>query len=377
MSQLQKSLVNYLRSAGWAAPEAVGPAGSLWTKRGTEFQLPVPHELLPGSEDWNTVLGRIAAIDSVDRQELELRLNGVDIANLRVANDILIRDSIPYQAGVALIQESWTMLRAASTTSLGLKGHLRGRYRASADEIAKSARMAHTKRGSFVVPIYMPLSEPATPSQTTGSLPANDLESMAPESKERRVMRTFAEGLSAVHEVAVKPEKEPSARDIQDLVHAGVSYEYARSLDRVLSDEAVTEFSASFDWASTTLPSASLVDEVKIPVAAVERIRRVATQLKVEPASDKTEVFTGLIVGVQWPRHDEVGTITVQATRNGRLVNLFVNMRPHHRLDVLDWMKYRETVLVESSVHRTSMGLQADVLNAASLLRSSQLDLEG
>lgn len=364
-------LTAYLQSNGWIAPSEAGPAGGLWKLPGSDFLLPVPHELVSDGLDWERIIERLAEVEGASEADIAARLEGrlVDVANIRVANDIVIRDTIPYTAGVTMVRESWTMLRAAATTSLGPKAHIR-RYRQSADAIIESARMAHTRRGSFIIPIYLALPEPE---QVTDVLPSEDLKTAVPESRERRIMRTFAEALAAVDEIAVRPEHEPGANGVQDLIRSGVSHEFAASLRRLLAEEAVADFSASFVWAPAGGPAPRTPTTVSIPAAATERIKRVAEKLRQAPAAQQTEYLTGPIVGVHRDDEDRSGVVTVQVSRNARPAHVGVNVSRERLDEALDWMKARATVVVQSKVHRTSTGLLADSLDAVAALTSHQL----
>ncbi len=365
-------LTAYLQSTGWLAPVEAGPAGGLWKFPGSDLLLPVPHELVTDGLDWQRIIERLAEIEGVPDTDIATRLEGrlVDVANIRAANDLVIRDTIPYTAGVTMVRESWTMLRAAATTSLGPKAHIR-RYRPSADLIIEPARMAHTRRGSFIIPIYLPLPEPE---KVTDGLPVDELETAVPESQERRVMRTFAEALAAVDEIAVQPEREPSANGVQDLIRSGLSHEFAASLCRVLAEEAVADFSATFVWAPAGGPAPRTPVTVNIPAAAIERIKRVADKLRQAPTAQQTEYLTGPIVGVHRDDEDRSGVVTVQVSRNARQAHVSVNVSRDRLDEALDWMKARATVVVQSKVHRMTTGLMADSLDAVTTLASHQLD---
>jgi hypothetical protein len=365
-------LTRYLAATGWLAPEQPGNAGGLWRHPQSDLLLPVPTRLVDGGLDWDRLVERVAQVEDASPVEVVARIDArlVDVANLRAANDIVIRDTIPYHAGVTMVRESYGMLRAVATTSLGPRAHIRGRYRRHADEIAERARMAHTKRGSFIIPIHIPIPEPAPVSDT---LPSDEFW-VAPESEERRVMRTFAQAIAAVDELAVRPEREPSGDAIHELIRAGVSHEFGAALQRVLAEEAISEFSATFVWAAGVPAPPSAPATVSVPSAAAERVRMVALKLKSEAASRRTEYLTGPIVGVHRDPETQAGTVIVQATRNARLANISVNISPEVVDSALDWMKARETMSIESKVHRTSHGLIADRRDSVTPMRSQQLD---
>lgn len=363
-------VTDYLQAAGWQAPVAEGPFGGIWSHPGSARQVPVPRDLSDAGLDWQQILHRIAEVEGLDPRIVTQRLSGrlIDIANLRAANDIVIRDTIPYSAAVTLVRNSWGMLRSSAHTSFGPKAHIR-RFRKSADALAESARMAHTERGSFIIPILMPLPEPPEPPQDL--IPGT--ETTVPESAERRVMRTFAEALSAVEEVGVRPEREPTSQDVHEMIRSGVSHEFVAALGRILSQPAVAEFGAEFEWASGAGPSPAIPARVQIPTAAVERIQRVAAKMKTAGNKRQIEVLTGPVVGVHRADDDNSGVVTIQTVRNARVAHVTVNVSRERLYEALDWMKNRETVMVEGRVHRSASGLQADRRDGVTLLRAQQL----
>jgi hypothetical protein len=254
---------------------------------------------------------------------------------------------------------------------MGMKAHIR-RYRKTADAIAEEARMGHTKRGSFVIPILMPLPVQWPPPPEQESLTGID-EVAVPEPETRRVMRTFAESLAAMDEVAITPEQEPTSDDLHDLICAGVSHEFSAALHRILIQSTVAEFSASFEWAPSDAPAPRTEPRVNIPAAAAERVERVARKLRAQTGQRGAEVLTGPVVGVHRDDEDQSGVVTVQTVRNQRSAHVTVNVSRERLYEALNWMRDRETVVIQGRVHRGAHGLQADTFNSVSLLRSHQL----
>ena len=243
---MRSSLVSYLQSAGWSAAPTRGEQGQVWRRKGSRLAVPVPIEVADGGPEWELILDRLGRVEESQPATIEQRIRRrlIDVANLRAAKDIVIADTIPYAAGVSMVRDSWTMSSCA-TTSLGARSHVAADARRRGDTILEQARMAHTRRGSFIIPIYMPVPEPEEPEQDAAF---EGIETAPPETYERRVMRTFAESLSIVQTV-VEPERDPTPNDVLDMVHAGVSHEFAASLHRILRNESVAEFSAEFEWA--------------------------------------------------------------------------------------------------------------------------------
>jgi hypothetical protein len=366
-------LTRYLNATGWLAPSDPGTAGGLWRYPRSELLLPVPNDLVEDGVDWQRLVERLAIVEEAAITDVLARLDGrtVDIANLSAANDVVISDTIPFAAGVTLVREGWTMLRTSATTSLGPRPFIR-KYRPAGDEIIERARMAHTKRGSFIIPVHLPIPEPEV--QLGEADPTFEgLEVKPPESEQRRVMRTFAESLAAIDTIAVQPERDPNSDGMHDLVRAGVSHQFASALHRVLNEDSVSEFSTSFEWAPSGGPAPSGPARVEIPASARQRIKVVADKLKSPPQQRMSEELTGPIIRVERHTDTDTGVVTVQAVRAGRVAHVNVNVSSGRLDEALVWMRARETVVVESRVHRTSAGLMADSRDAVTPLKTQHL----
>lgn len=370
MIDMTRSLVAYLTANGWRRSEKAGPQGGLWTHpKHKKYAVPVPEPLSKDGPDWELVLDRLALVEESKPEEVERRIVGklMDVANLRAAKDLVIEDTIPLSAGVSMVRDSWVMLRSCATTSLGAKPHIAGNYRRSADDLIDLVRMAHTRRGSFIIPIYMPVPPPEAQHEHIAGL-----ETAPPEPSERRVMRTFAQSLSVVGSL-VQPESDPTPNDVQDLIHAGVSHEFAGGLTRILRNESVAEFTADFEWAALAGPPPSTPAHVTIPAAAASRIERVSKRLKSERPARGIEFLTGPIVGVQLNDDDTGGVVTIQTVRGARQCHVSVNVTRQRLDEALDWMKQRSTALVTGRVHRTGAHLFADRRDGVGLLAHEQL----
>jgi hypothetical protein len=358
---LRDRVVRYLAATGWLAPEEVGEVGQLWRHPTSSFILPVPDHLVDGGIDWQVITERLARLEGIKVAEVVARLaeQAVDVVNLRAANNIVIRDTIPLEAGVTLVQSYWTMLRSSATTALGPRSFIR-RYRKTGDDLVAAARMAHTKRGSFIIPILLPLSEPEPDEKTPEEPTLPNMEvTAAPEPLERRVMRTFAESLAALDTLAVRPEKEPQGSSVvHELVRAGVSHQFVSALYRVLTENAVAEFSAAFEWAPIGDPPKG-VREVAIPAAASERIKSVGSHLKDAPTPRFEEQFVGPIRRVERDADADTGTVTVQTFRNGHTANVAVRVSASVLDQAWEWARDRKTLVVQSRVRRTGDGLVA------------------
>lgn len=368
-SALHDRVIRYLTATGWLPPEEIGELGGLWRHPKSHNLLPVPNELAEDGIDWQVITERVAMLEEASVADVAARLGGeaVDIANLRAARDLVIRDTIPYLAGVTLMQSGWTMLRSSATTALGQRALIRN-YSRIGDELITAARMAHTRRGSYIIPILLPISEPATAEKSKVEPPPPPLPGMditaVPEPPERRVMRTFAEALVMLDNEVVQPEREPRANVDADLIRSGVSHQFVAALHRVLTQESVDEFSAAFEWTPLAGPAPKGLSGVSIPDSASERIGNVARRLKSRTAPRVVEQFVGPIQGVHRDHDADTGRVRVEIARNGRPTSVSVNVSAQVLDEAWQWARERKTVVVNSRVHSTRDGLQAATQDA-------------
>lgn len=371
MRDLQRNLTLYLSRHGWESPRDPGPAGRLWDHPGTDLSVAIPIEVQEGSLDWRSITERLAEVEHITEEQVvaDVILMSTDVANLCAANDLVITDTIPYEAGVSMMQGAWRMFRACATTSIRPRSQIRSNYNRRADEIAETARLAHTKRGSFIIPLLLPVSEPPEVDQGL-------VESAPPEAIERRVMRTFAEALAKVEQVVVHPDREAPANDVTELVFSGVSAEFATALHHVLTEKAVAEFSATFQWAPVAGPQPEGLSTVSIPAAAAPLVESLAKRLRKAPAGTGVEVLTGPIVGA-YRDPDRGGTVTVDTMRNSRSAHVSAKMTEDEPFDqALEWMRRRTTVALEGRITREGGGLFSDRANGVQPLSARQLPVD-
>ncbi len=366
-SAFHDRVVRYLTATGWLPPEEIGERGGLWRHPTSRHLLPVPNELVEGGIDWQVITERVAMLEDAEVADVAARLGGqaVDIANLRAAKDLVIRDTIPYSAGVILVQSSWMMLRSSATTAFGQRALIRN-YSKTGDDLIATARMAHTRKGSFIIPIVLPLTDPAPAEKGKKKpppLPGMGLTAI-PEPPERRVMRTFAEALGTLDREVLKPEREPRASIDPDLIRSGVSHQFVAALHRVLTQESVEEFSAAFDWSPLGGPAPKGLSDVSVPAAATERIGNVARRLKSRTVPRVEEQFVGPIQGVQRDHDADTGSVTVEIARKGRTTSVSVNVSGLVLDEAWQWARDRKTVVVNSRVNSTRDGLQAATQDA-------------
>ena len=319
-----------------------------------ESALAVPFDLHLDSPAWYGLTERVAAYEQRNVRLVAdaIRHFYVDVTRFRAVNDYAITDTIPLTAGVDLVASAYKMLRASATTARQPKSHIAGGFSAMGDEITEAARLGHTEQGSYILPVLMPLTEPAPDEQH--SLWRDEpgvVERVALEPPERRVTRTLAQALTAVSTLVVEPATDPNAGVVPPLVAAGVSRELIIAVSKVLSDPAVAALETSFAWAGGAGAPGSVPDRVSLPSDAallLERTSRLLRATRREPSMQ----MSGLIVEVRHIPDDPFGSVVLQTVRRGRPVEVRVHLSADELDPVHDWMRSSRTVVVEGQVVR-------------------------
>lgn len=347
-------LVSYLRTHGWSSSPP-GPGGTLWVKG--EVRIGVPHELddlLIGS-----VLSRLAR---AERRDVKTTADAVryvrfDVAHLRAVNDYRIIDKIPLETATKLIGSARTMLRATATTARLERAQIGGSYSRIGDDVVREAFMGHTERGSFIIPVLVPIPEPEQPDPEQPTLYDEHEDPIrynaASEPFERRVVRTFAQSMQAVHDIVVEPGRTPNTDQMHELVYRGVSREFCTALVSVLDESAIGEFETTVDWAPVVPAPDTMPRQVSISAEAVDLVRSLAERLRQQKAPSK-QMFSGTIVQFRHEDHDDpFGEIAVSTMRRGRPSEVRVRLPVEDYRKAWEWHNAGRAVLVEGLIRRS------------------------
>jgi hypothetical protein len=343
---------DYLLLTGWSV-ESEGVAGTLVAKGDVRIGVPRKSDnvLLSG------VITRIAEAEGRPYGAVaqQIRYLHFDVAYLRAANDYRIADTIPLEVAAKIITSARTMLRSTATTARGLRGQI-GTYSSVGDEVVKETLMGHTEKGSFVIPVLVPIPAPKNvePHVDVGqpTIAELDVHRTAPEPFERRVTRTFAQSMGAMQALVIGPAKTPTRDQVHELVYRGVSREFCVALVNILEQSAVAEFGATVQWTPTVPVPNTLASDVTIDADAVGLVTKVASQLrrsKIEPSS----VFTGTIVELRHVEPDPFGEIAVSTVRRGHQSEIRVRLPFDHYAQAWEWHRAGQSVLVEGKVRRS------------------------
>ena len=352
-ASLNANLNRYLRRAGWEK-QPPGPSGSLWYQTSVpdeEIALAVP-EPVAETNEWVGIVRRLAAFEQrpVTDVAINILTQYVDITRFRAANGYVITGTIPLDAGVSLVSSAYSMFRAAGTTARRPRGQIAGNYSNLGDEIARQARMAHTEDGSYVLPIWMPLTPPSEDEQSLFS--DEDEQRLPMETSERRVTRTLAQSLDAVQKVIVQPANAPrNSGDLMPVIAAGGSRELLIALHKILEQPAVAEFEAQFAWAGGLRAPGGISDQVVLEAEAAPLLERAAEMLRV-PDSFPRQIYTGQIVVIMHKPGDPSGEIGIDTVRQNRSCEVRVRLDAETLDHAYEWARTERAVLVEGEVRR-------------------------
>lgn len=298
----------YLRFNGWSR-QIPGELGSLWTRGDDE--LGFPHRI--DNEDIQAMLRRLALIE--DRQPRFIaeaaRFLQVDVTMLRVVPIRGEIETVPLSTISTALTAIYRMLRAAASATVARKGSIGGRQPARATKLVRDIQVDYPERGTFVVPILVPLSGPPAQSALDG------LEADEYIPYERRAIMTLEEGLQALNQKVIQPENEPNDTELDDLVDAGVSSELCGSLSALLEDTEAEEFEATVEWAPTVSPRELAPRRITLPGEASKVIRRTARRLKLRHETRQSR-FTGLVVSLDRRPDEPDGLIGILTYVEGR-----------------------------------------------------------
>lgn len=356
MSSDFDNLQSYLRLHGWRETSS-GTGGATWeaeTVRTGESTLRVPWDVDRNFVEWTWLMDALAAQHSRDggtlpttADELSIQVTHwfTDVEEFRGVGDI-DDQSISLDRGAALVDSAKSIVRTSATTSRGIKADLSSRYSSRGDQIADQARMGHTKPGSFVIPILIPV-EPHEGSRE--AMPLSDEMGRYDEPDERRVSRTMAQALKAIEKHIVEPAREPNGDDIAALVSAGVAVETLKAVRRVFA--TTMSLSVNFEWAGGLEGEAQLPRVAELPVESDDLLARAVTKLarREKPAA---EILTGYIVQLRDEHDEPTGTIRLSTVRSGRPCEVSVDLNELDLERAHGWFHDRVSLRVAGRVTR-------------------------
>lgn len=344
-----EDLTAYLRSTGWKIARQ-GGRGRLWVASDSSQSVVVPDDLTAESFEWQGIITRVAAAQGLTSDLLErvIAYQYVDLTELRASTDEP-SGSILLDLGAALVDSARAIVRSSATSSRLDRLAIDGNYSLVGDRLAAAARMGHTRDGSYILPILMPLPKPRDVDEAQGTLvAASDFS----ESDHRRVTRTMAQTLIAIRKHIVEPEASPTRAVLGDLLAAGVTRESVLAVERVLSCDSVTMLGAQFEWAAGVRPPGGLPASVEFPSPAAARLVEAAhlmRTVKREPG----EQLTGVIVQLRHEPGESHGEFALQTVRKGRPCEVQVRVEGEILIQAFSWFREGDALLVQGRIERS------------------------
>lgn len=342
----RRDVASFLSRNGWRA-DPPGPIGEMWRmvdERGT-FALAVPFELQQGSPEFSGIAARLGTIEKVPAQDVAdaIEREFLDIQNYRIGDPFVTNDSVLLDSASTVLASARRMVRAAATTARKSRPHIGANYSAPGDELAALVRLSHTRRGSFVLPVVMPVEPP----ELTDAEILGDRTEVEP--GERRVTRTLASAVAAINTIAVQPDREPTTDDIIHLVQAGVSSELVASVRAIATHSGVQSFDIKFQWAPGLRAPGGIPERVVIPNEAAPVLARVERTMKTT-RREETESVSGQIVEIRHIPDEPLGEIAIRTIRNNRNAEIRITTTESVILSAYDWAKQSRAIIARGKV---------------------------
>lgn len=305
----------------------------------------VPYVLSIRSEEFDAVVQRLAisfqktARDVAEEIEREFQ----DIQQYKIGDAFVVNESVLLDTASKVLLSAKRIVRAAATTARKPRARIGSNYNARADETAALARLSHTRHGSFILPVVMPVEPPEL---TDGDLLGDKTEI---EPAERRVTRTLAMAISALESIAVRQGRDPTPNDIAHLVQSGVSSELVSAVRAILIDSGGHAFDAEFRWAGGLNPPGGVANRVVISVEAAPILLQVQRKLQAA-RPEATESVSGQIVEIRHLPDEPLGEIAIRTIRNNRNAEIRVTTSEVTIRDAFDWAKKGRAVIARGKV---------------------------
>jgi hypothetical protein len=277
------------------------------------------------------------------RDHVEVRLHGSALAAGRV----------PLGAASEALKNSRRLLSSSGTSALAPGWTVAQRYRHEAKELARDTELAHTRDGSFIFPLFVPLNRDE-------SATLFDDSDIKVEPFERRVTRTLATGLEATSGLLNRDIDELSDDELNIASSVGVTKELCISLDNLLKSPAVDGISVRFEWSPAFGSTGHLPATIEWAKSSRDQIQRLERRLS-RPEPVRSNVYSGPIRSIGH-EDDDLGlySITLDTSHNHQPALLQVLLSAEQHASALPWYAQRSTVVVKGTVARSAGVLRMD-----------------
>lgn len=343
---LHASVASFLGRHGWRSGPP-GVMGSIWTNPEAvgSYEIAVPTTISPRSRELELIAATLSSLMQSAPDAILHAIEGefLDFSLLRIDDTHLISDTAPLQGSASVLSNAYGIYRAVATTQRRPRAYIGSAYSTRGDAVAVRARLGHTRVGSFVLPVALPVEPiPATPDAIEGS----ELD-LVPETRE--LSRSVASALGVLEALSDGPDAALRPEETQSLVASGVSYEVVRAVKSIIEDPRVGIFETSFEWAGALRPPKSVPKRVEIPASTRPRLERIASTLR-STRREQERTFSGPIVDIFHRDGDETGTIKVESSPNGRRADVEITIGANLIREALLWKRDHLQLLVVGKV---------------------------
>lgn len=348
---LRMEVESYLVRNGWVMGSR-GEFGELWSRPESagDLRIAVPKRVFPESREFMALVGRLSESEARLPLEVEdeLEREFQDVQTYRIADAFVREESVLLDSAATVLQSARRLIRAAATTARKPRAYIGSSFSAPADQVANRARLSHTRRGSFVLPVVMPIDPPVTAANQILGFETD----VTLETSERRATRTLASALAALDAIAVRSDSEPMRDGLVGLVESGVSRELVAAVRAIASDSGVHAFETRFQWAAGVGAPGGLQEKIVIPDDSVPLLRRLEAKLqKSKPRAE--ESISGPIVEIRHLPGDATGEMSVRTARGNRMAEVRVTASGDVIQQAADWFKSGRAVLAHGRVVST------------------------
>jgi len=327
----------------------------MWRFNGSRIGVPL-------EPDADLIFGVVRRLAAAERRELAEVLTRIqyllyDVTDLVATGEDPETHGVPLNSAARIINSARMMLRATATTAIAERAQIASNYSDRGDSVIQDSLVGHTKRGSYIIPVLVPLPEPEEPDFHQPLLDAGgehvQFHRAGIEPFERRVVRTFAQSMQAVRDLVVTPDRVPNTDDVHELVYRGVSREFCSGLATILKQRDVETFGANVAWAPAVPAPKTMPSSITIDADARQVVERTAEKLSAQRV-DPNRVFSGTIVQFRHEDPDDpFGEISVSTVRRGHPAEIVVRLRLDQYKEAWEWHTQGRAVLIEGVVRRT------------------------
>jgi hypothetical protein len=359
-STLAERTTAWMEDKGWRQ-ESEGPGGWMWRvkKKSGTHRVGVVRNLDEDVELFDGLVVRLADAERLQPKEVHRQIVfwETDVTFLRAMSGNGAADTIPLAAGAVLLESGRLMFRSAASAAMRIRPEIGGNYSRRGDEIAGTVRMGHSERGSYVVPIYVPVGSPAKDDQMSIFQGEQVETASRVPTDERRMTRTFAEAMQALDALVLQPERLPNHSEINNLVAQGVTREFVSALADIVAEKAIVEFESRFDWAPSQGTPIGVQRRVTVPASEYGKLEHTVRELK-RIRKNPFNVLTGPIVMIGKDPDNPLIHVAIKTVRQGRPCRVETWLRGYQLEDVTGWMNRGITVQLEGVVAREGHALR-------------------